>query len=82
MGILITVLVVGVALWFIYRILQAVLPRKWISRLPGLKPRKVTEKCSVCKDVLNPAQITALRQGRRRCAEMQRCPYQRNKWLN
>lgn len=82
MDILIAALVLGVVVWFIYRVVRAVLPAQWASRLPGMRPRRVSEKCSVCKDVLNPAQITALRQGRRKCTEMQRCPYQRNKWLN
>jgi len=77
MDILLSALILALVLWFIYRIVRAFLPRRFRAT-----PRRMTEKCSVCKDVLNPAEITALRQGRRRCAEMTRCPYQRNRWLN
>lgn len=76
MDILLSALILALAVWFIYRMVRGFFP-KWFRG-----PRRVSEKCPVCKDVLNPAEITALRQGRRRCAEMARCPYQRSRWLN
>lgn len=78
MDVLIAVLVVALVVWFLYRIARGFWPRQ----LARLAPRRVSQKCSVCRDVLNPAQVTALRQGRRKCLEMARCPYQRSRWLN
>ncbi|WP_299426963.1 hypothetical protein [uncultured Meiothermus sp.] len=86
MDFLVAALLIGLAVYFLFRVLGGVLPARWLARFrpPGMRQasRKVTEKCTVCKDVLNPAEITALRQGRRKCPEMARCPYQRNRWLN
>jgi hypothetical protein len=86
MDVLVAVILVGLAVWFIFRVLRGVLPPRWLQRIGlgkmRIVPRKVTEKCSVCKDVLNPAEVSALRQGRRNCPEKARCPYQRSKWLN
>lgn len=86
MDVLIAAVLVALAVYFLFRVLQGVLPKAWLRQI-GLDrlrvaPRKVTEKCAVCKDVLNPAEVAALRQGRRNCLEQARCPYQRNKWLN
>lgn len=86
MDLIIAALLIGLVVYFLFRMLQGVLPARWLARLRprGMRPvpRKATEKCTVCKDVLNPAEITALRQGRRKCPEMARCPYQRSRWLN
>lgn len=88
MDVLIAALLIALAVYFLFRVLQAVLPQAWLRRVGlgrgGLRPtpRKVTEKCAVCKDPLNPAEVAALRQGRRNCPEQSRCPYQRSKWLN
>jgi len=83
---LIAALILGLVVYFLFRVLRGVLPPRWLARLRPLGmrlvPRKVIEKCTVCKDVLNPAEISALRQGRRKCPEMARCPYQRSRWLN
>ncbi|GIW29426.1 MAG: hypothetical protein KatS3mg070_2789 [Meiothermus sp.] len=77
MDILVTALLFGLVVYFLFRVLRGVWPARWLAR-----PRKAIEKCPVCKDVLNPAEISALRQGRRKCPEMARCPYQRSRWLN
>ncbi|WP_337871458.1 hypothetical protein [Meiothermus sp.] len=81
MDFLVAALLFGLVVYFLFRVLRGVLPARWLARL-RLVPRKATEKCPVCKDVLNPAEINALRQGRRKCPEMARCPYQRSRWLN
>ncbi|MER3484345.1 MAG: hypothetical protein C4332_15575 [Meiothermus sp.] len=78
MDVLIAVLVVALAVWFLYRVIRGLIP----GRFARATPRRVTEKCPVCRDVLNPAEVTALRQGRRKCMEMARCPYQRGRWVN
>jgi hypothetical protein len=86
MDLLIAALLLGLVVYFLFRVLKGVLPaRPWTRFRPlGLRlvPRQTTEKCTVCKEVLNPAEVTALRQGRRKCPEMARCPYQRSRWLN
>ena len=85
MDFLIAALLLGLVVYFLLRVLRGVLPaRLWarFSRAMRLVPRKTSEKCTVCKEVLNPAEVAALRQGRRKCPEMARCPYQRSRWLN
>jgi len=86
MDFLIATLLIGLVVYFLFRVLRGVLPARWLARLRPLGmrlvPRKVAQKCAVCKDLLNPTEIAALRQGRRRCPEMARCPYQRSRWLN
>jgi hypothetical protein len=86
MDFLIAALLIGLVVYFLFRVLQGVMPPRWLARLRPrgmrLVPRKATEKCPTCKEVLNPAEVAALRQGRRKCPEMARCPYQRSRWLN
>ncbi len=86
MDFLIAALLIGLVVYFLLRVLQGVIPPRWLARLRPrgmrLVPRKATEKCPVCKEVLNPAGVAALRQGRRKCPEMAHCPYQRSRWLN
>lgn len=86
MDLLVAVLLLGLVVYFLFRVLRGVLPARLWGRLrpPGMRlvPRKATEKCAVCKEALNPAEMAALRQGRRKCPEMARCPYQRRRWLN
>ncbi len=86
MDFLIAALLLGLVVYFLFRVLRGVLPARWLARLRSrglrLVPGRATEKCRVCKELLNRAEIAALRQGRRRCPEMARCPYQRNRWLN
>lgn len=86
MDFLIAALLLGLVVYFLFRVLRGLLPaRLWARfRIRGMRlvPRKATEKCTVCKEVLNPAEVAALRQGRRKCPEMARCPYQRSRWLN
>jgi len=77
MDVLLSAIVVALAAWFVYRIVRAFLPKRF-----SVRPRRIAEKCPVCRDVLNSAEIAALRQGRRKCAEMARCPYQGSRWLN
>jgi hypothetical protein len=75
---LVAALTIALAVWFLYCIARSFLP----GRFTPTPLRRVSQKCPVCRDVLNPAAITALRQGRRRCPEMARCPYRRSRWLN
>lgn len=78
MDLLVAALAVALAVWFLYRIARSFLS----GRFTPTPLRRVSQKCPACRDVLNPNAITALRQGRRRCPEMTRCPYQRHRWLN
>ncbi len=84
MDFLIAAILLGLVAYFLFRVLRGVLPPRWQARFrpPGIRlPRKVS-RCTVCNEVLNPTEVAALRQGRRKCPEMARCPYQRSRWLN
>ncbi|MCS7069637.1 MAG: hypothetical protein N2Z75_10490 [Meiothermus sp.] len=82
MDFLLAALLLGLVAYFLFRVLRGVWPARF--RPLGMRqvPRRVTERCAVCKEALNPAEVAALRQGRRKCPEMARCPYQRSRWLN
>lgn len=85
MDYLVAALSVGLVLYFLLRVLQGVLPAGWKAhpRSRGLRLlSRSHQRCVVCKELLNPAEVAALRQGRRKCPEMARCPYQRSRWLN
>ncbi|RIH83593.1 hypothetical protein Mlute_02145 [Meiothermus luteus] len=74
MDVLLAALLLGLVAYFLLRILKSFL-------LPGPRPG-ARERCPVCREALNPAQAAALRQGRRKCPQMARCPYQRSRWIN
>lgn len=85
MDFLVAILLVGLALFFLFRVLQGVLPPGWNARLRSRGVQLLSrsqQRCPVCKELHNPLEVAALRQGRRKCPEMARCPYQRNRWLN
>ncbi|WP_027881458.1 hypothetical protein [Meiothermus rufus] len=78
MDFLVAALLLGLAVYFLFRVVRGLLPSRWLTRFqPTLRLR-----CPVCQERLNPAEVAALRQARRRCREMTRCPYQRSRWLN
>ncbi|MGK0618299.1 hypothetical protein [Meiothermus cerbereus] len=84
MDLIVAALLLGLVFYFLFRVLRGVLPAGFSARFGPRSMRLLhrPERCPVCKDVLNPSEAAALRQGRRKCPEMARCPYQRNRWLN
>lgn len=80
MDILLAALILGLAVYFLFRIGRAFWPKRFGSAsLPGNSSRL---RCPLCGDRLNNAEVEALRQGRRKCPHMAECPYQRSRWLN
>ncbi|GIW30455.1 MAG: hypothetical protein KatS3mg071_0629 [Meiothermus sp.] len=82
---LVAALLVALVFYFLLRVLQGVLPPGWKGRIRSRGMRWLNgsrQRCAVCKELLNPAEVAALRQGRRKCPEMARCPHQRSRWLN
>jgi uncharacterized membrane protein len=78
--VLLATTVLGLAVYFLFRIARAFWPRRSGSRgLPGISSRL---RCPLCGERLNNAELEALRQGRRKCSHMAECPYQRSRWLN
>jgi hypothetical protein len=84
MDILLAVLFLAVAVWFVVRLVRGLWPKRFGSRANSMFGGRATMKavCPVCRDRLNTAEINAIRDGRRKCSQGAKCPYGRSRFLN